>query len=86
MLDASFVRKLRDELATEAVLVDLHHVLVYECDASTAFKSTPEAVVLPQSTDEVAAVVRLCGLHDVPFVAVPGRACPAARRRVKAGW
>ena len=69
MLDASFVRKLRDELATEAVLVDLHHVLVYECDAATAFKSTPDAVVLPQSTDEVAAVVRLCGLHDVPFVA-----------------
>ena len=69
MLDASFVRKLRDELATEAVLVDPHHVLAYECDASTAFKSTPDAVVLPQSTDEVAAVVRLCGLHDVPFVA-----------------
>lgn len=69
MLDASFVGKLRDELAPEAVLVDPHHVLVYECDASTAFKSTPEAVVLPQSTDEVAAVVRLCGLHDVPFVA-----------------
>ena len=69
MFDASFVGKLRDELAPEAVLVDPHHVLVYECDASTAFKSTPDAVVLPRSTDEVAAVVRLCGLHDVPFVA-----------------
>ncbi len=69
MLDASFVGKLRNELAPEAVLVDPHHVLVYECDAATAFKSTPDAVVLPQSTDEVAAVVRLCGLYEVPFVA-----------------
>ena len=69
MLDAAFVEKLKDTLAPEAVLVDPYHVLVYECDASTAFKSTPEAVVLPQSTDEVAEVVRLCGLHDVPFVA-----------------
>lgn len=69
MFDASFLGKLRDELSPEAVLVDPHHVLVYECDASTAFKSIPEAVVLPRSTEEVAAVVRLCGLHDVPFVA-----------------
>jgi glycolate oxidase subunit GlcD len=42
---------------------------VYECDGSTAFKSTPDAVVLPRSTEDVAAVVRLCAEHDVAFVA-----------------
>ncbi|MGH9388729.1 MAG: FAD-binding protein, partial [Vicinamibacteria bacterium] len=44
-------------------------VLVYECDGSTAFKATPDAVVLPRSTEEVAAVVRLCDQRGVPFLA-----------------
>lgn len=69
MLDATFVEKLKRELSPDAVLVEPYHVLVYECDGSTAFKSTPDAVVLPHSTAEVAAVVRACAERDVPFVA-----------------
>ena len=69
MLDAPFLAELKRALAPEAVLVEPHHVLVYECDGSTAFKSAPDAVVLAQSTDEVAAVVKLCAEHDVPFLA-----------------
>jgi glycolate oxidase subunit GlcD len=65
----AFVDKLRQVLPPESVLVEPHHVLVYECDGSTAFKSTPDAVVLPRSTEDVAAVVRLCAEHDVAFVA-----------------
>ncbi len=68
-LDASLIAKLKRGLPPESVLVDPHHVLVYECDGSTAFKSSPDAVVLPRSTDEVAAVVRLCSEYGVPFVA-----------------
>lgn len=41
----------------------------YESDALTAFRSRPRAVVLPESSDEVIETVRLCHLHDVPFVA-----------------
>lgn len=69
MLDATFLGKLKRELAPESVLVEPYHVLVYECDGSTAFKSAPDAVVLPRTTEEVAAVVRTCAEHDVPFVA-----------------
>jgi glycolate oxidase len=40
---------------------------VYECDAETLDVSAPEIVVLPGSTDEVAAVVRLANKYQVPF-------------------
>ncbi len=69
MLDATFVDKLNTLLPPELVLVDPHHVLVYECDGSTAFRSLPDVVVLPNKTEEVSAVVSLCVENDVPFVA-----------------
>lgn len=39
----------------------------YDCDAYTVEKSKPTLVVLPQSTEEVAALVRWCNVQDVPF-------------------
>ncbi|HEY3262637.1 MAG TPA: FAD-linked oxidase C-terminal domain-containing protein [Pseudonocardiaceae bacterium] len=41
----------------------------YECDALTGFRVVPALVVLPESTDEVAAVVRVCAREGIPFVA-----------------
>lgn len=69
MLEASFVESLRGVLSAENVLVEPHHVLVYECDGSTAYRATPDVVVLPRTTEDVAAVVRLCSERKVPFVA-----------------
>jgi glycolate oxidase len=40
----------------------------YECDGLTAFRVTPAAVVLPRSTAQVQAVVRICAKHNIPFV------------------
>jgi glycolate oxidase len=39
----------------------------YEADALTIEKHAPDAVVLPRSTDEVAAIVRWAGAHGVPI-------------------
>src|SRR5262245_55556260 len=39
----------------------------YDCDAYTVEKSRPTLVVLPESTDEVAAGVRWCNVAKVPF-------------------
>ena len=69
MLDLRLIDSLRGILPPEQVLVEPHHVLVYECDGSTAFRSSPDAVVLPRTTEEVAAIARLCTSHGVPFVA-----------------
>ena len=43
-------------------------LMVYECDGYTLERSRPEVVVLPRSTAEVSAIVRLCNRHDVRFV------------------
>ena len=68
-LDRHFLSRLRALVDDEACLVRPEHVLVYECDGSTAFKSTPDVVVLPSSTEQVAEIVRLSAAANVPFVA-----------------
>ncbi|MEQ1934454.1 MAG: FAD-binding oxidoreductase, partial [Fimbriimonadaceae bacterium] len=35
----------------------------YDCDAYTVERSKPSLVVLPETTDEVIAVVKWCCLH-----------------------
>lgn len=44
-------------------------LLVYECDGLTSYKQRPAVVVLPRTTEEVAAAVKVCDRHNVPFVA-----------------
>ena len=41
----------------------------YECDGLTGRRVVPALVVLPGTTAEVQAVVRLCNEHGIPFVA-----------------
>ena len=41
----------------------------YECDGLTGWRAVPLAVVLPGSTEEVAAVVRILARDQIPFVA-----------------
>ncbi|MFQ5898124.1 MAG: FAD-binding oxidoreductase [Candidatus Methylomirabilia bacterium] len=42
--------------------------LTYECDMHTFYKGPPDVVALPTSTEQVAAVVRLCLGERVPVV------------------
>ena len=51
------------------VITDGAQLRVYECDGLTNHRTVPGAVILPGSTEQVAAVVRLCHEHGVPFVA-----------------
>src|SRR5215469_7338345 len=43
-------------------------LLVYECDAYTIEKQLPNVVVLPRTSEEVAAVVKLCAQHQLPVI------------------
>lgn len=63
------VRDLRRLLGTKRVLYAPADLLVYECDGFTIEKNRPDAVVFPQSTEEVAEIVLICNRHDVPIVA-----------------
>lgn len=65
---ARIVAGLRQILPADAVIWDEAETRAYECDALTAYRCPPLAVVLPRSTEEVAAVLRLCHAEGVPVV------------------
>lgn len=60
--------KLLKLLGPEAVLTAPSDLATYECDGFTIHKQSPDVVVFPTSAEQVAAVVRLCNQHDVPFL------------------
>jgi glycolate oxidase len=66
---AALAARLRAELGDAAVLTDRTRLRTYECDGLAHYKVTPAVVVLPRSTDQVAATVRACHEAGVPFVA-----------------
>ncbi len=68
-MDAAFVAELRHAVGPEHVITDVEQLRVYECDGLTGHRAVPEAVVLPDSTEEVQAVLRACHGAGVPFVA-----------------
>ena len=65
---ADLIDKLRDAMPTDAVISDPMETRAYECDALTAYKCAPMAVVLPGSTEEVSAALRICHAMGVPVV------------------
>ncbi|MCP6759633.1 MAG: glycolate oxidase subunit GlcD [Fischerella sp. CENA71] len=44
-------------------------LITYECDGLTSYRQRPEVVVLPRTTEQVAAVVKICNKYSVPFIA-----------------
>ena len=65
---AEIVTRLQAVLPDEAVVSDPTELRVYECDALTAYRCPPLAVVLPGSTEEVSAVLAICSELGVPVV------------------
>jgi glycolate oxidase len=61
--------RLRSEIGADAVLTDRQQLRTYECDGLAHYKVMPAIVVLPRTTDQVAAVVRACVDAKVPYVA-----------------
>ncbi|KMK65593.1 FAD-linked oxidase C-terminal domain-containing protein [Puniceibacterium sp. IMCC21224] len=55
-------------LPGDAVISDAAETRAYECDALTAYRCPPLAVVLPRTTAEVADVLRFCHAQGVPVV------------------
>jgi len=66
---AEIVAALQAVLPHDAVIEDEAEVRAYECDALTAYRCPPLAAVLPRSTAEVSAVLRVC--HDLGVPVVP---------------
>ncbi|HEY8341188.1 MAG TPA: FAD-binding protein, partial [Egibacteraceae bacterium] len=62
-------RDLEGVLEPDAVITERTRRRTYECDGLTGHRVIPGLVVLPRTTEQVAAVVRACAQHQVPFVA-----------------
>jgi len=50
----------------------VHHgeeLLTYECDGLSSYRQPPGVVVLPRTTEQVAAIVKICDRNSIPFIA-----------------
>jgi glycolate oxidase len=65
---AGLLDELRRLLPPERLLSAGDDLFAYECDAQTFDRAQPLAVALPETTEEVAALVKACAQRGVPFV------------------
>lgn len=81
---AQIVAQLRAVLPADSVIDDAMETRAYECDALSAYRCAPMAVILPRTTTEVAAALRVCHANGVPVVprgagtSLAGGAMPSA--------
>jgi glycolate oxidase len=68
-LDGAVRQAFERALSPADVLSDRVQCRAYECDGLTGYRVVPELVLLPRDADQVAAAVRVCHEHGVPFVA-----------------
>src|SRR5947209_19068420 len=64
---AEIVRELSALLGARFVLHTPYDLMLYEYDASID-RSTPDIVVLPASTEDVAAIVKIADRHHLPVL------------------
>ena len=62
------VSRLQDALQNGAVIHDESETRAYECDALSAYRCPPLCAVLPSSTEEVSAILKICHEEGVPVV------------------
>jgi glycolate oxidase len=63
------VQALFEVLPASCVLAQTEQTRAYECDGLSAFRQLPMAVVLPQTVEQVRAVLKTCQRLEVPVVA-----------------
>ncbi|GAA5159349.1 FAD-linked oxidase C-terminal domain-containing protein [Pseudonocardia eucalypti] len=68
-VDGAAQRDFEVALGPDNVISDPPRLRSYECDGLTGYRVVPALVLLPRTAEEVAAAVRVCAAHDVPFVA-----------------
>src|SRR5438045_8694064 len=66
--NSKLLSRLRSIVGEDAVISAPQELLVYECDAYTLEKHLPTVVVLPRTTEQVAAIVKLCAEEKIPII------------------
>jgi glycolate oxidase len=68
-VDARIVQELLAIVGPRGLITSAEELHTYECDALTNFRVMPLGVLLPESTEQVQAILRICHRERVPFVA-----------------
>lgn len=64
-----FIRKLQKIVPGEYILSSDEELFPYECDGLSAYRQRPWLVVLPATTEQVQAILKLCLHEDIAVVA-----------------
>lgn len=62
------IQSLRKLVPGEGVISDATELVPYETDAFTAYRRVPLAVVLPETTEQVSAVLKYCNKAGLPVI------------------
>jgi glycolate oxidase len=68
-MTSALLNRLASLLPSERLLFQPEQLAAYESDGLTAFRTRPIAVAIPETADEVIALVRFCYGEKLPFVA-----------------
>jgi glycolate oxidase len=68
-MDARILDELRAIVDGRGLISSPEELHTYECDGLTNLRVMPRAVLLPTSSDQVQAIVRICHREKIPFVA-----------------
>jgi glycolate oxidase len=68
-VDARIAQQLRAIVGQRGLITSSEELRTYECDGLTNFRVMPLGVLLPESTEQVQAIVRVCHRERIPFVA-----------------
>jgi len=69
LVDARLLQEFRAICGDSGLITSQEELKTYECDGLTNFRVLPQAVLLPGSTEQVQAIVRVCHRERIPFVA-----------------
>ncbi|GBF83036.1 glycolate oxidase, subunit GlcD [Aphanothece sacrum FPU3] len=63
------IKALETVVGKDGVIRRKEELLTYECDGLTSYRQRPALVVLPRTTEQVAATVKICHDYQIPWVA-----------------
>ncbi|HRH82029.1 MAG TPA: FAD-linked oxidase C-terminal domain-containing protein [Thiobacillaceae bacterium] len=66
---SALLADLRNALPARCVLAEAEDLRPYECDGLSAYRRLPAVAVLPETIEQIRAVLRVCRTHNVPVVA-----------------
>lgn len=61
-------KQLEEITGADAVISAEDELIAFECDGLTNYRIRPVLAVLPETTEQVSAILKLCHQNDIPFV------------------